>query len=836
MKTLNMYFHFFFLLLTFFMATEVTAQAPKTKVRGKVIDAETGEPLPFVSIAFVGTTVGVITDFDGAYYVETRNASDTIIASYLGYKPVKKAVKKFHFQNINFELQPDNITLDEIVVYPGENPAHRILRNIIKNKKMNNPVKLNSYQYEVYNKMELDVNNIDSTFKQKKVFNQFQFIFDYVDTCVITGKPYLPVFISETLSDYYYQKRPRKVKEIIKASNISGVRNESVIQYTGQMYIDINVYNNFIGAFDKEFVSPIADFGLLTYKYYLVDSAFLDNQWCYLISFKPRRRQEFTFTGEFWVHDTTFAIKKIKARISDDVNINFIDDLIVTHEFSMVQDSIWILTKDELFVDFNITDRSTGFFGRKTTSYKNIIVGKEYDEEFFASTAPQESIVLKDADDKDTAFWNNARHGELSSKEEAIYSMVDSIKRVPVFNTIADFVMLFVSGYYVTGPIELGPYYTFASFNEIEGWRIKLGGRTSNDFSTRVMYNGHIAYGLRDKKVKYGAGVLYMFSKTPRTSAGFSLSHDIEQLGQSQNAFMEDNILASVLKRRPKYKLSLVDEVKGFYEKEWFLGFSNTITVKHRSIYATDSIEFTEVETGIERNRLTAAEVTLNTRLAYNEKFVHGEFERISLGSEYPILNFNFTAGIKNIFHSDYEYYKADFSIQHHFDINPFGQFKYTIEGGKIWGTLPYPLLRLHEGNETYAFDDYAFNMMNYYEFVSDMYASFYAEHHFNGMFLNKVPLFRRLKLREVVHVKALIGNLSDKNNAQLKDGEYVTNKNIMQFPTSLTGLKQPYIEVGLGVENILKIFRVDAVWRLSYLDRPNIQVFSPRAKIQIIF
>jgi len=795
----------------------------QTKVRGKIIDAETKEILPFVNVYFKGSNISALSDFNGEYYLETRTKVDSIAFACVGYKPTMKVIQKNSFQTIDIKLEPQNYNLNEITVYAGENPAHKILKKIHKNKKRNDPQRLGGYSYEVYNKMEIDVNNIDDEFKQKKVFKHFDFVWDFVDTNVVAGKSYLPMFLSETLSDFYYKKDPKRIKEIIKANNISGIENESVSQLTGQMYVDINVYNNYLEIFEKNFISPIADLGLLTYKYFLIDSQFLDNKWCYQISFKPKRKQEMTFTGEFWVHDTTFAIKKIKARIAEDANINFINDFIVTEEYSLVDDSIWFRTKNQLFIDFNLSDKKTGFFGQKTTTCRNIKIGLPADKNFFSETQPEESIILDGSSKKDTTFWNDARHEKLSIKEEKIFSMVDSIKGVPVFRTFIDFVNLFILGYYVKGNFEIGPYYKMLSFNPIEGARIRFGGRTSNEFSTRLMLSGHLAYGTKDKVWKYGAGAMYMFSKAPRTAGGFYYKNDIEQLGQSINAFTEDNILSSILARNPKDKLLPVEEYKMYLEKEWWEGLTNTVYVLHRRIRPTSLIAFDKGGTQV-LSDIVSSEITLSTRFAYNEKFLKGEFERVSLGSEFPIIKLDFTTGLRGVLNSDYDYYKLHINIQYDFPVHPIGRLNLEVQGGKIWNPIPYPLLRLHEGNETYAFDEYSYNMMNYYEFVSDAYASLYAEHHFEGFFLNKVPLFRRLKWREIVYTKALVGELNPRTY------------NIMDFPSTLSSLSRPYFEVGVGLENIFKVLRIDAIWRLSYLDHPNIEVFGIRAKLQLIF
>lgn len=821
MKKINLIYSLSFI---FFLVINLSTEGQSTKIRGKVTDAQTKELLPFVNIFLKGTNQRTITDYNGEFYIETRMPVDTLVVTYMGYKRQKYYVKKNQYQEINIELENDTYVLREVVIHPTENPAHRIIRNIIAHKKKNNPDKLTGYSAEVYNKMEFDVNNIDNKFKKQAVFKQFQFIFNYVDTSAETGKVFLPVFLTESLSDYYYQKNPKRTKEIIKASHISGVENTSISQFTGQMYIDANVYDNYINAFDKNFFSPIADFGLFVYKYYLLDSTYIDNVRCYHISFKPKRKQELTFTGDFWVADSSWAIKKINARIAEDANINFINNLTVSQEFSKLNDSTWFLVKDQEFADFSVEKKAIGLFGRKTTSFKNIKLGVPDSKRFFTNEIPEQSIVLKDATRKDTAFWNNSRHEHLTKKEEDIYAMVDSIRKVPVFNTYVELITTFVTGYYVHGPFEFGPYFKTASFNPIEGERLRLGLRTSNDFSTRIMLSGHIAYGFKDEKLKYGIGTMYMLNKSPREVLAFNYKDDIEQLGQSINAFTEDNILASILARRPKNKLLMVREFESYYEKEWFEGLSSTLRFSNKIIFPSEIIPFENTQDSRNWSRITSSEITLTTRFAYNEKFMNGEFERTSMGSDYPILKIDFTKGLKGVLNSDYKYYKLHLDITHSFKINPLGTFNYEIQAGKIWGKLPYPLLRLHEGNETFAFDASSFNMMNYYEFVSDRYASLFAEHHFEGLFLNHIPLMRKLKWREVVYGKGLIGSLNKET------------KGIMDFPSTLSGLSKPYAEGGLGIENIFKIIRVDAIWRFSYLNHPDIQRFGLRVGLQLIF
>ena len=798
------------------------AIAQVTKLRGRVTDSQTGEPLPFVNVSFVGTTIGTVTDFDGNFFLETRTPGDSLSVSYMGYFPKRVAVKKGVFQELNFSLEPESFSLEAVVVRPGENPAHRILRNIIKNKNRNNTDNLDSYSYESYNKIEVDLNNVDENMKNKKIFKQFQFIFDYVDTNAVTGKAYLPIFISEAISDYHFQRRPKVEREIIKATKISGVKNESVAQFTGKIYQKVNVYDNYINVFDQGLVSPIADAGLLYYKYYLIDSAYIGNKWCYQVSFKPRRGQEQTFTGDFWVNDTPWAIVKTQVRIASDVNINFVNDLVATAEYKLLNDTLWFPDKLTLFVDFNLTDKTTGFFGHKTTVYNNVKVNTPLPQSLEAVNEP---VVVRDsAMQKSNDYWQTARPFELTEKEAGIYSMVDSVQQVPMYKTFIDIVNMFVNYYYVVGKFEIGPYYKTYSFNEIEGNRFRVSGRTSNAFSTRLMISGFAAYGDKDNRFKYGLGGLYMINKSPREAVSIDYKSDIEQLGQSPNALTEDNILTSILRRNPNYKLSLVKEFTLSYQKEWITGFSNSITFNHKVVFPTEYIPFTQVSDGAMLPRITNAMLTINTRWQKDERFVAGEFERVSLGSPYPELNFNVSGCLKGVLNSDYDFLKLHFNYYHKFNINPFGYARLIVDAGKIFGKVPYPMLQLHEGNETYAFDRYAFNMMNYYEFASDQYVSVFFEHHFQGFFLNRIPLMRRLKWREVAAGKFLVGSISDEN------------KNVLEFPLGLNEVSEPYYEVSVGVENIFKVFRVDAMWRLSHLENPDIEKFGVRVGLQIIF
>lgn len=800
--------------------------AQETVITGKVTDALTNEPIPFATVIFKGATIGSNTDMDGNFRIRTETPTDSLVFILVGYNQVKMRVRKGQTQVINVALKASKVELQEVVIKAGENPANIIVRKIIDNKEKNNPSKLETYQYEVYNKVEFDLTNISEKFKNKKLLKPFNFIWDNMDSSETNSRPFLPFFISENLSDFYFKNNPKNRKEIIKGSKISGLENATITQFLGDMYQRVSIYDNFIDLFGKGFVSPTSDLGLVYYRYYLLDSMYLDNQWCYKLKFKPRRPQELTFAGEFWVQDTSWAIKKINMRIAHDANVNWVEDMAIVQEYTYVNNENWMLSKDMLVIDFAAKEDGMGFIGRKSTSYRNFVINQPIKEDVFTGT--ENIVVSDDALKRSENFWDESRHEDLSERELKIYHMVDTIKTLPAFKTYVDFVTLFFTGYKDIGKIELGPYYTVYSFNRVEGNRFRIGGRTSDDFSTRVLMDGYLAYGTLDEKFKYGGGIKYKISDKPRQFVGVNYKNDVQQLGQSDNAFQGDNILGSLFRRTPQNRLNSIELQKIWYEMEWFPGFSNKISFVHSHFAPLGDLN-TNYYIDDSRTKIKSSyditEINLFARFAYREKFVAGKIDRVSLGSDYPVVQVSAGFGVKDLLNGSFNYQRLTVKVDDRIRLAPFGYTYCLLSAGKIWGRLPYPLLELHPGNETYFYDYAAFNLMNYFEFVSDYYFSGYATHHFEGFFLDKIPFLRKLKWREVAQVKAVWGGINKQNI------------DILENPNEFSTLQaKPYAEAGLGVENIFKIIRVDFLWRLSYLENPDIAKFGIRGSFQITF
>ncbi len=791
-----------------------------TKIVGIVRDAQTGDTLPFVSIYFKNTQIGTTTGFKGEFALESRKATDTLVASFIGFTTFYLPIQRNRFQTVDIKLEPEKYELSGVVIRPGENPAEVMLRKIIDHKPQNDPDKVEAFHCQAYTKMQFDVNNLSDKFQNRRILEPFKFVFEQIDTSVVNGKVYLPVMISEAFSDLYFRKTPRERKEIIRASQISGVENPTMSQFVGNMAQDIKIYDNFISMFQKNFVSPISSMGLLYYKYYLVDSTLLDNNWCYNIMFKPRRKQELAFTGNMWIHDTTFAVKKLEMRMAGDVNLNFVNDMLIQQEFSMASNDRWMLTREKTVADFNVIVDSKitmGFFGTRTVVYSGYDFTPVRDDKIYSM--PSDVIVLDDANRKGDDFWKKSRPEELTHRESSIYRLSDTLKQMPLFRTYLDVIKMVVTGYYVKGNFEWGPYSSTYSYNQIEGSRIRVGGRTSNDFSTKLMLKGYLAYGTRDQTLKYSTGFMYMLGKTPDRVLSASYTYDVEQLGLSENAFRQDFILNSIFRRNPQDKLSLVTQYKGSYKHEWFTGLSNTIELNNRQISTLkgaginlyDPLTHDYVLT----EHITTTEISLGMHYGFREKQLAGEFERIVVSTPFPVFNLKYSFGVKGLFNGEYEYKALRGNVSQWFSFLSAGWLKYNIEAGKIWGTLPYPLLNIMPGNETFYHDDYAFNLMNYYEFIADEYVSYHLIYHMEGLFLNHIPAIRKLKWREVAQFKGTFGHTTSANEQYnlLPEGAYF--------------LTRPYMEAGVGIENIFRFLRVDAIWRLTYNDHTNTKPYG---------
>ena len=815
-----------------------TLSAQSTRVRGRVTDAASGAPMQFVSVVFPGTTTGITTDEEGIYTLETRDTVGRVQASMVGYATQTKPLTRGGFNQVDFALEAVEFGIGSVVITPGENPAHPILKGVVRRKPQNDPDEYERYHCATYTKMELDLTNIKPRFRNKRLQRNFGFIFEYVDTSALTGQAYLPAMISETTADFYHSKRnPSLSREIIRANRVSGVEDSfAIAQFTGQMHGNVNFYANFIDIFNVRFASPLSDGGLFYYDYFLVDSMQVDGRKTYKIRFHPKRLTSPVLDGEVNIDSASYALQSASARMPKGVNVNWIKHLRLENENRIVRDSTWFRSRDRVSAEFSVTtadsSKLTSFIGTREVVYTDVRIGEPIPAEVIRM---DNNVVIGDQgpeSSKDEAFWESVRPYRLSDKEKGIYSMVDSVQNVPLYRNIYTLINTVIVGYWNTKYIGIGPYYKLASFNKLEGFRMQPGFRTTTAVSRRIRLSGYAAYGTRDGMFKGGGSVELAFNRRLTRKLTVSGRHDVMQLGAGQNALTESNILSSLLSRGDS-RLSMVNRGEAVYEHEWRHGISNFLGARIQKIYGNRYVPLVRPD-GTVMNSVADAAVHVGMRISKNESIYRMPFDKQYMGTKYPVLTLGFTAGIPRVLSGSCEYYRLEGGIHYKPELPPLGYSDITVQGGKIFGKVPYPLLKLHEGNGTYFYDPMAFSCMNFYEFASDTWVALFFEHHFNGILLGRIPLIKKLKWREVLVCKGVWGTLSKEN-----DGSLAATQAPLLFPPGMTSVSDPYVEVGFGVENIFRLLRVDFIWRITHRDpKPGqeIQNFAVNLGIKLKF
>lgn len=820
-------------LLFLLIITPVFVFGQKTKVTGVVTDGLSGEPMPYASVHFQGSKIGTLTDSVGAYILDTYYATDSLVFSSSGYLKIIVGVKKDQEQVINVTLPIQESEYDEVVVTAtGEFPSTILHKKVIANKPINDKEKLESYEYEVYNKVQMDVNNIGEKFKERGIVQRLDLVMDYLDSTE-DGKSVLPVILSENVSDFYFKNSPKKKKEVVKATRISGIENIQLNQFLGDMYLDVNIYDNYIQFFNKSFISPVSNSARSFYKFYLEDSTFIDNQWCFKLRFVPKRTGDVTFTGEMWIHDTTYAVKSFKADISPGVNINYVQGMYLEHHFDLVAPEVWMLTEEKMIVDLKMTKKTGvyGFFGRRHSTRKNFTVNQPREDEFYRSDNTVE--MLDSADQRSDEYWAQVRHEPLSATEEGIDQMIDSLNDVRFFKFLKNMIYFVSTGYYPVKKIEIGSIYSVFSVNPVEGARTALAIRTSNAFSRKIELGGRIAYGFKDQRIKYGLTFRANLSEKKRAMLSAYYNYDIEQIGQSSTAASVGSTFGTLLRTGPLDKLTMVQKTGITLEKDVKKDIVLYAGIEWKEYVALGKANYVRLNstTGLHDtiNSLRTSEITLRYRWAKDEEFIAGAFDRTSIRSRFPIIAIQGVFGIKDIFGSDYNYQKLDVFIEHTAPIGFMGRIKYGINAGYIFGSTAYPFLKVHEGNQSYWLYTNAFNKMNFFEFISDRYVTGLLENHWDGLFFDRIPLVKKLKLRLVTTARVAIGSVDPKHTAEMLLPDFTK-----QFG------KIPYVEVGAGIENILSVGRIDVFWRLTHL-APGVKVtdisnFGIRARYAINF
>lgn len=812
------------ILIIVLLCSAIAFAQVKVKVGGKIVDSS-GEPIAFADVFFKGSTKGTITDENGKFYLESNVGYTVLVVNFLGFVAKEVPLKAQNF-NMVIVLKEEAAQLNSVEIYSGKvkkkgNPAIAILNKIWAHKRQNGVYLFPQFQNDRYEKIEFDLNTIDEKLKNSNIFKGLEFVFDQIDSSNITGKSYLPMFINEAVYKEYGQNTaPRKYKEELVANKNSGFKNnQSLIAFIKQLYADYNVYDNYIKIFDKSFTSPVSKTGPSVYNYILADSAFIENKWCYKIVYYPRRKNELTFKGQFWVNDTTFALKKITMEANKSANINWVKELYLEQEFNVLNDSVFLLKRDYLMSDFALNKRenSKGVYGKRTSLFNNYDFKTKLNETTFAKrVSDYNPEVYNKTDD----FWDKNRLENLNKDESGIYKMLDTLLTTKKFKHIYNLSATLYTGYWqFVKPIDVGPIFSTFGKNDVEGLRVRIGARTYKTLNDLARLQGFVAYGFKDKVVKYGMSGSWMIDKRSRLTVFAGNRKDIEQTGFSlttiNDVLNRSFASAAFFTRGDNFRLTDLNLTNtGFH-----LDVAKNLEFKFSSTYKTlasasplfnvdyfTNSSHTEIKSNIKQ-----AEFDVSLRyMPKRVNFGYGVERGVSNEARFPVLYLSYTKGLKGVFNSDFNYQKLQFYYNQPFLLGGVGRMHSTIEIGKTFGAVPILLMNAVPANQTLFMAPNTFDLLNYYEFVTDQYASFHIENNFNGRILSRVPLLRNLNLREIAGIRGIIGNVSAENIAlNASDITY-------RAPTHM------YWEWHVGVANILKIIRIDFVYRGNYKDLPG--------------
>ncbi|HWB64898.1 MAG TPA: DUF5686 family protein [Chitinophagales bacterium] len=805
-----------------------------TEIYGKVTDAATHEPLPYVNIRFIGSLKGTQTDPKGEYDIRTIERADSISFSFIGYETRTVAIKHGKTQALNIEMGSGALKLTEITVNAGKRVKHRyidtaanyVFYKVVEHKDENRAEHISSYKYESYDKLQLALLNPSQKLINFFLFKPFRFAFDNIDTTE-DGDIFIPGILRESISDVYYRREPRATKKIIKAEILSGIDDPSVGNMASYHFAEIDPYDNLYVMAGISFVAPFAPKAINLYRYYLTDTVKIDGRVSYKLHFVGKVKEDVALKGYAWIDSATWAIKSIVFRPNEKANFNWISDYSIRQDYDLINNRDWLLKREEMRTVGSVLKKKheTSILVTKVHLRKNIQTEINIPDTIFKGL--EEEVITDSARSHSRAYWDSMRFEPLSRQEREVYHISDTIKLVRAWKTYEWLGRFFTSSYADAGPVSFGPVLNFVSKNNIEGWRLRFGfetnirfqhyGTPANKFLRTFYFSAYGAYGLGDKKFQYmGMMRIRLPSHDDHWQALEALyGYDFVVPGQTdEQRFLTFDNIVTLIGGKTLSKIMRVRQFIVSYEKEWTRGFSTIMFINPKTFYDIPGVfDFTRQQGSetLHIHNFNTTEFAIDVRYAYKDLYTVGGFYRHFHTTKYPVLTFRYTAGITNMAGEYFNYHNLKFSLSQRVS-SVIGHTNINLRGGKIFGKAPYTTWYLTQGNLGFLLNRLSYNLLNEFEYGGDEYLSLWLEHHFDGFFLNKIPGINRLRLREVIFVKGEFNKFSQRNADVLTP-----------IPTLSYTSPVPYIEAGFGIENILHLFRVDFLWRVTYRHTPGV-------------
>lgn len=814
---------FRYLLLGLILLFSSSVSAQSYQIKGTVIDKIQRETLPFCNIFIPQLKEGFVANEDGEFSLTLTKKVDSITFTYLGYQPYVLRFPIPQNEDIMIEMEEISNELEQVVIVAPrrrqrDSTAWRIYRNVVDNKPLNKPTAHTFFEYEEYDKMVGSFYNFSPKLLNRRLIRPFKFVLENYDT-TSDGRLFIPLILKEEITHHYYQKEPEKKKRVTMSQKISGVEQAQIGNLMNIALDNMDAYSNELLISGKSFMLPFADGAWFKYRFYVIDSTENDDcEWVYHIGFSPAIKGELAFLGEAWIHAPTYAIQKIQLKLDKGVNFNWVNDFSAEQEFTYVDKKHWVITRDRRTNGISMTQRkkSKMVHLEQVKLYSKFRIDEAIADSIFSSKRLYAENYRKMPDE----YWAENRHEPLSRSQSNVYFLIDSLKTTKAYKRYMNFGRTLITGFYKAGPVDIGSLYSILSFNPIEGIRPKLTIRSNRDMSEKFWYMIYGAYGTKDKRFKYGGELRYRIPNENLlfNEVGLRYKDDYQRFTLANVGSNDhDYILNALLRKNGFDDLVYVKDLSLYNNKEWNSTFTTTISAHYKQYQTIPGVmEFTTTKPDgtkeiVSKFKMFNPEFILEITPGAN--FIRTESKRILLKSKLPRITLNYTFSKKGILGSDFNFQSLGLRIQQRLP-SPIGKTRYVFTANKLFGEIPYPLLYIHQGNENFLFDYKRFSNMREGEFAADQEISLMLEHNFEGFFLNKIPLIKKLKLREVFLFKMAYSSLDKKKTA------------FLDMPHTLKGLNGFYSEIGFGVDNILKMLQVQCSWRMTQKDHPDANNF----------
>lgn len=832
-----------------------------TSASGTVRDSITGEPLSYVSVLFEKSTIGAMTDDFGRFTLQNSQGYTRMVVTTLGYETKIIDLQPGGKNDaLDIRVRPTSFEIAEVVVKPKrekysrkDNPAVELIKKVIENKDSNRIESKDQYRVDVYEKLSLALDNFNPDFEKNKFMKRLSFIKNYVDTSEFTGQPILTLSIRETLSEQYYRRQPKDNKTVIKGKRTQGIDETmdegGITSNLEEIFQSINIFDNNINILLNRFVSPLSStLAVSYYRYYIMDTLDIAGDKCIDLAFVPVNSQSYGFTGRLYVTlDGKYSLKKFLLNVPRNINLNWVDRLRIEQQFKRMPDNTWVVDEENTFVNFYFIKGAQQLHSHQLRKYSNYDFNMANADSVFNLLGP--THFMPQATARTDSFWINNRPIPLPEKESVLNELLAEMRKVPSINAIIKTAEILISGYIQTGRdkksnwFDIGPMNTLFSANQLEGFRIRVSGMTTANLNPHFFLTGYVAYGVDDRKFKYNGKLTYSFDKKkyhegefPRNNLSVIHEYDVYTPGQDFLFTSKDNIFVAWKVGEPVTKMNYVRKSMIQYEKEWLNNLSVKSWVRVQDEKAAGTLEYImqgEDDTKYRLKRIGTTELGTQLRYAPGERTYdsrEGKESVFNLSKDAPVFKLSHQLGIKDVFGGDYNYNRTELSAEKRIWLSSFGHLDTQLKAGKVWDKVPFPLLIMPNTNQSITIQPEAFHMMRALEFVTDEYVSFNVTYYMKGWLLNRIPGIRWLKFREVLSFNGIYGNLTDKNNP-------LHTKGLFDFPEGTTGLgNKPYMEASIGLENILKILRIDYYRRLTYLDNPDIKKGGIRVALRFTF